>query len=67
MDAIKNSTSEAAVLAIDAGNDLLVATDFDVQIPAVLDAINKGTLKEEQIDTSVIRILVWKLKLGILQ
>ncbi|MFV0239351.1 MAG: glycoside hydrolase family 3 protein [Lacrimispora sphenoides] len=67
MDAIKNSTSEAAVLAIDAGNDLLVATDFDVQIPAVLDAINKGTLKEEQIDTSVIRILVWKLKLDILQ
>ncbi len=67
MDAIKNSTSEAAVLAIAAGNDLLVASDFDVQIPAVLDALNKGTLKEEQIDTSVIRILVWKLKLGILQ
>ncbi len=67
MEAIKNSTSEAAVLAIDAGNDLLVATDFDVQIPAVLDALNKGTLKEELIDTSVIRILVWKLKLGILQ
>lgn len=67
MDAIKNSTSEAAVLAIAAGNDVLVATDFDVEIPAVLDAINKGTLKEEQIDTSVIRVLVWKLKLGILQ
>ncbi|GLC81852.1 glycoside hydrolase family 3 protein [Lacrimispora brassicae] len=67
MDAIKESTSEAAVLAITAGNDLLVATDFDVQIPAVLDALDKGSLKEEQIDTSVIRILVWKLKLGILQ
>ncbi len=67
MDAIKNSTSEAAVLAIAAGNDLLVTTDYDVQIPAVLDAINKGTLKEEQIDTSVIRVLVWKLKSGILQ
>ncbi len=67
MDAIKNSTSEAGVLAIAARNDLLIATDFDVQIPAVLYALNKGTLKEEQIDTSVIRILVWKLKLGILQ
>lgn len=69
MDAIKKSTSEAdaAVLAVTAGNDLLVATDFDIQIPAVLDALDKGTLKEEQIDASVIRILVWKLKLGILQ
>jgi beta-N-acetylhexosaminidase len=67
MDAIKESTSDAAVQAIAAGNDLLVATDFDVQIPAVLDALNSGNLKEEQIDASVIRILVWKLKLGILQ
>lgn len=69
MDAIKKSTSEtdAAVWAIAAGNDLLVATDFDIQIPAVLDALNNGILKEDQIDASVIRILVWKLKLGILQ
>lgn len=66
MDAIKNSTSNAAVLAIAAGNDLLIATDFDGDIPAVLDALNNGTLKEAQIDASVIRILVWKLKLGIL-
>ena len=69
MDAIKKSTSDAdaAVLAVTAGNNLLVATDFDIQIPAVLDALDKGTLKEGEIDASVIRILVWKLKLGILQ
>ncbi|MDR2022820.1 MAG: beta-hexosaminidase [Hungatella sp.] len=66
MDAIKNSTSNAAVLAIAAGNDLLIATDFVADIPAVLDALNNGTLKEAQIDASVIRILVWKLKLDIL-
>ncbi|MFT4006313.1 MAG: glycoside hydrolase family 3 N-terminal domain-containing protein [Lacrimispora sp.] len=69
MDAIKKITSDAdaAVLAVAAGNDMLVATDFDIQIPAVLDALDKGTLKEGEIDASVIRILVWKLKLGILQ
>lgn len=69
MDAITKSIPEAdaAVQAVAAGNDLLVATNFDVQIPAVLDALNKGTLKEAQIDASVIRILVWKLKLGILK
>lgn len=69
MDAIKKSTSdvESAVLAIDAGNDLLVATDFDTQIPAVLEALNNGRLKEEQIDASVVRVLIWKLRLGILK
>ena len=68
MEAIKNVTSDdnAAVLAITAGNDLLIATDFDTQIPAVLNAVNNGILTEEQINASVIRILVWKLKLGIL-
>ncbi|SHK07479.1 beta-N-acetylhexosaminidase [Anaerocolumna jejuensis DSM 15929] len=69
MDAIKDYTSneKAAVQAIKAGNDLLIASDFDTQIPAVLDALKKGTLNEERIDASVTRILVWKLKLGILQ
>ena len=68
MEAIKNysSNEDSAVLAIKAGNDLLVATDFDTQIPAVIAALKKGTIKEEQIDGSVTRILLWKLKLGIL-
>lgn len=69
MDAIKNYTSdnEAAVLAIQAGNDLLIATDFDTQIPAVLEAVKSGKIKEDRLDASVIRILIWKLKLGILK
>ena len=69
MEAIKKSSSdvESAVLAIDAGNDLLVATDFDTQIPAVLEAINSGRLKEARIDASVVRILAWKLRLGIIR
>lgn len=69
MDAIKNYATEdaAAVLAIQAGNDLLIATDFDKQIPAVITAVKKGTIKEERIDASAIRDIVWKLRLGILQ
>ncbi|WP_027352381.1 glycoside hydrolase family 3 protein [Lacrimispora indolis] len=68
MEAIKDHTSDAdaAVLAITAGNDLLVATDFDTQIPAVLNSVNNGILTEERINASVVRVLVWKLKLGIL-
>lgn len=69
MDAIKNYTNdeEAAVLAISAGNDLVVATDYNVQIPAVLKALKEGTLTENRIDESVLRILTWKLELGIIK
>ncbi len=69
MDAIKGYTgvSEAAVLAIQAGNDLLIATNFEQQIPAVLAAVEQGTISESRIDESVIRILEWKLALGVIK
>lgn len=69
MEAVKSYTpdTDAAVLAVTAGNDLLISTDFDTQIPAVLEALNNGTVREELIDASVKRILVWKLKLGLLK
>lgn len=49
--------TEAAVLAVHAGNDLLCCTDFEVQIPAVLQAVEEGKITEEQINESVLRIL----------
>jgi len=68
MDAIKEYTNdkEAAVFAITAGNDLIIATDFDVQIPAVIAAVNNKTITEDRINESVIRVLIWKLSLGII-
>ncbi len=68
MDAIKQYTNdeEAAILAITAGNDLIIASDFDVQIPAVIAAINNNTITEERINESVKRVLVWKLSLGLI-
>ncbi|MGI6085277.1 MAG: glycoside hydrolase family 3 protein [Acetivibrionales bacterium] len=67
MDAIRNYTgdSEAAVLAVLAGNDLICCTNFEEQIPAVINAVEEGVISEEQIDQSVLRILRWKLELGI--
>lgn len=69
MDAIKDYTSkeEAAVLAINAGNDLVIASDFDVQIPAVLAAVKKSKITMARIDESVGRILSWKLSLGVIK
>lgn len=68
MDAIKQYTgdSDAAVLAIEAGNDLLIATNFMEQIPAVIDAVKDNTISMERIDESVLRVLKWKLSLGII-
>jgi len=68
MDAIKSSIGDetSAVMAVKAGNDLIISTDFEIQIPSVLDAVNAGSLKEEQINKAVLKILVWKLQLGII-
>lgn len=68
MDAIRNYTgeSEAAVMAVKAGNDILCCTDFEVQYPAVLEAVEKGEIPVSQIDDSVRRILKWKQDLGLI-
>ena len=68
MDAIKEHMGDemSAVMAVAAGNDLIIASDFDIQIPSVIAAVKAGTISEERIDESVIRILMWKLSLGIL-
>jgi beta-N-acetylhexosaminidase len=67
MDAIDQYTNdEAAILAINAGNDLIIASDFDIQIPAVIEAVKDNKITEEHIDESVLRILLWKLNLGII-
>lgn len=57
---------EAAVLAVLAGNDLLISSDFTIQMAAVLEAVEEGRITEARIDESVRRILHIKKELGIL-
>ncbi|WP_460292624.1 glycoside hydrolase family 3 protein [Clostridium tertium] len=68
MSAIKEyiGDSTSAVLAIIAGNDLIIASDFDLQIPSVLEAIKTGEIQENRINESVLRILKLKFDLGII-
>ena len=68
MDGVRDfaGDDEAAVLAVQAGNDLLCCTDFQTQVPAVLAAVESGEITEEQIDAAVLRVLTMKLRLGIL-
>lgn len=63
MDGVRDFTDDgnAAVLAVQAGNDLLCCTDFKTQIPAVLEAVESGEITEERIEESVLRILEMKL------
>lgn len=58
---------EAAVLAVQAGADLLCSTDFDTQLPAVLEAVRDGRISEQTIDSAVLRVLTWKQQLGLLE
>ncbi len=57
----------AAVLALRAGNDMLVTGDFETQIPQVIAAVKDGTLAESVIDEAVFRVLRAKLHLGLLE
>lgn len=68
MDAINKFIGKeaAAVLAVKAGNDIIIATDYNVQIPAVIKAVNDGTVNMARINESVMRILLWKIALGII-
>ena len=68
MDAVDGfaETGKAAVLAVQAGNDLIISSDFPVQYAAVLAAVQDGTLTETQIDGHVRRVLDWKAALGLI-
>lgn len=69
MDAVKAYTDNgsAAVLALLAGNDMIVTTDFAPQIAEVLAAVADGTIPMERIDSAVHRVLSWKYELGLLE
>ena len=58
------TSGEAAVMALEAGVDLLLMpSSFSAAYDAVLEAVSDGTLPEERIDASLRRILRVKLRL----
>ena len=68
MEAITDYTGgeNAAVLAVQAGNDMLVSSDFVTQYNAVLAAVQDGTISQERIRESAVRVIRWKMALGLL-
>ena len=68
MEAITDYTggADAAVLAVQAGNDMLVSSDFVTQYNAVLAAVQDGTISADRIRESAIRVIQWTIDLGLL-
>ena len=60
------SPEELAVGAVQAGSDLLLTEDYEVQIPALVQAVLRGEISRERIDESVLRILKLKIEYGII-
>jgi beta-N-acetylhexosaminidase len=52
-------------MAIKAGNDLILTTDYQTQIPKVMEAVESGALSEAAIDDACRRVLAWKTALGL--
>lgn len=55
-----------AVMALQAGNDIVLTTDYRTQIPKVLEALENGTLEEAEVDTACRRVLRWKQALNLI-
>ena len=62
MDAVKSYVTEgsAAVLAINAGNDMIITSDFETMYKEVINAVNSGIIEQETINNAVRRIIAWK-------
>ena len=59
MDAVQAYAKNGAVaiMALQAGNDMIITTDYRTQIPAVIAVVQDGTLDESVIDNACLRVL----------
>lgn len=62
----KVGSKSAAPAAFLAGNDLLLSTDASGDFDALYGAVQDGTISQERLNDSVLRILAWKYTMGIL-
>lgn len=54
------------ILAINAGNDMLIVTDFENSYNVLLTAVKNGDISMDRINESVLRIIKWKYEMGIM-
>nr|WP_143141698.1 glycoside hydrolase family 3 N-terminal domain-containing protein [Enterococcus caccae] len=61
------SQEEAGLAALIAGNDLILSSSFQSQIPYVIQGIEQGSYTEEALNQSVYRVLKMKSDVGLLK
>ncbi len=68
MEAIQLYTKERhpAVLALEAGNDLLIISDLQGGYEAIREAVQRGEIDIQIINEAATRVLAWKYKIGII-
>lgn len=69
MEGIQQFTDgeSATVLAVKAGNDMIICNDYEGSVNSIENAVENGEIDEAQIDMSVKKILNWKKNLGIIE
>ncbi len=62
MDAVKDYVEDkkAATMAVNAGNDMIITSDFENMYNEVLNSYKEGNIEEETINKAVLRIIAWK-------
>ena len=55
-----------AAMALSAGCDLVITTDYATQIPRTVEAVEAGTLSLQRVEEACRRVLRWKQALGLL-
>lgn len=68
MEAVEAYAEDGSVatLAVLAGNDMIVTSDYQTQIPLVIEAVQSGRISEELLTAAVTRILQAKIALGLI-
>lgn len=68
MGAIRDFTGgkNPCAAALNAGNDLLLSSNPQEDCNALYTAVQNGTVSEARLNESVLRVLAWKYKMGIL-
>ena len=54
--------TSAGVLAVQAGNDIIVTSTFEEHVKQVIKAFMEGEIEEEIINKAAKRVIAWKLK-----
>ena len=59
--------NQAATLAINASNDMIITSDFINMRNEVIESVNNGKISLDKIDLAVKRIIAWKYAYGLIK